>query len=514
MKKIISKIINAYNRYFLTKFKKIIFFLIHLSFMKNNKINISVFNRYLILLIVLLFSYLFYLSIPALYNYGELQNYLTNKLKKEFNLETALSANITYNILPSPNFEIRNVLLNTNMKNELDAYAQVKKMRIYVSSKNLHNQKKIKIKKILISEANFDINKNSFKYINHYLKQKIINKKINIKKSKIFFKEDNTEKDVVALSTIIKSDLFYNEKKNSMQLNMNGSIFNTNYNLELLKNTYLKDTTEVKIKFNKLNTLVKNKLYKKNDNYEGKTYINFSGSEINVDYDINKNLIKLISTKSKLNNKNIEFSGDVNISPFYFNLEVNLEDVNVKKLFENLPKINNFLDEKILLNKKINGKIVFNINSLKKFKFFDKAKLVLVIRNGRLLLNGSELISNKIGKVFFKESILESIEDKKTFKSKILFEILNQKKFYQKFQVPKANRIELKNIFVEFEKDFNFGDYNVKKLIINKKESKNSSGNINDLSELIDANEIKKIENWIELKNFSNQIFADIVKIN
>ena len=32
------------------------------------------------------------------------------KLSKEFNLNAALSANITYKILPSPNFEISNVL--------------------------------------------------------------------------------------------------------------------------------------------------------------------------------------------------------------------------------------------------------------------------------------------------------------------------------------------------------------------------------------------------------------------
>ena len=38
---------------------------------------ISVFGRYLILLILALFSYLFYLSTPALYDYGLLQKDLT-----------------------------------------------------------------------------------------------------------------------------------------------------------------------------------------------------------------------------------------------------------------------------------------------------------------------------------------------------------------------------------------------------------------------------------------------------
>ena len=54
--------------------------------MKNIKFKISNFNKYLILFISLLFLYLFYLSIPSLYNKGSLQNDLSNKLKSEFKI--------------------------------------------------------------------------------------------------------------------------------------------------------------------------------------------------------------------------------------------------------------------------------------------------------------------------------------------------------------------------------------------------------------------------------------------
>ena len=135
--------INNFNRYFSTKFKKTLFFVIRLEFMESKKVSISVFNRYLILFFLVLFSYLFYLSVPTIYNYGVLQKDLNNKLLKDFNLNTSLSANITYKILPSPNFEIANVLLNTNSENELKEYAQIKKMKIYISSKNLFDQKKL-----------------------------------------------------------------------------------------------------------------------------------------------------------------------------------------------------------------------------------------------------------------------------------------------------------------------------------------------------------------------------------
>jgi hypothetical protein len=106
--------------------KKSLFFFIRLEFMQNIKFNTSVFSRYLISLIVLLFSYLFYLSIPVFYNYGDLQKDITKKLLKEFNLNAALSANITYKILPSPNFEISNVILSTDSDKKFNEFAQIK----------------------------------------------------------------------------------------------------------------------------------------------------------------------------------------------------------------------------------------------------------------------------------------------------------------------------------------------------------------------------------------------------
>ena len=252
MKKIKVKIIGHYNRYLIfiknsiikeirkfhisAEVKKELISLISLNFIFSTNKKISVFGRYLILLILALFSYLFYLSTPALYDYGLLQKDLTKKLLKEFNLNSALSANINYKILPSPNFEISNVLLNTNTNNKFKDYAQIKKMKIYVYVKNLHNQNKLNIKNIVISEANFNINRNSYNYINSYFKKKISNKKIQIKKSKIFFRENNSKKNVVTLSTINKAMLLYDQKNNINKMIIKGSIYNTKYNLTLLRN--------------------------------------------------------------------------------------------------------------------------------------------------------------------------------------------------------------------------------------------------------------------------------------
>ena len=502
--RIINRSLNTYS-------KKIFLFIVRLKFMKNNKVDISVFNRYLILLIVILFSYLFYLSSPNLYNYGELQKELTKKILKEFNLDTALSSKIIYKILPSPNFEISNVMLNENTDNKLNNYAQIKKMKIYISVKNLHNQKKLEIKNIVISEANININKDSYQYLNNYFKKKISNKKFQIKKSKIFFKEsDPDQTDMVTLSNIKKSNLIYDQKNSTNKLSIDGSIYNTKYNLNILRKFEEKNTINFELKFKKINTTIKNE-FKENNN--GKLSLNFLGSEINIDYKI-LDKIYFSSNKSIFNNNKINFQGEMNLSPFYYDANVNLNNVNAYKLFENLSKLKNLLDEKILLNKKLNGKIIFEINSLKGIKFFDKALINLSILNGKLILDNTTFFSNKIGKMIFTNSFIEQKDDKRIFKSNILFELLNQKKFYQKLQIPKNSRIELKNIYFELEKDLYIDDIIIKKLIINKKNAENSRVKAKDLTNSIDLNEINNLENWIEFKKFLVQLFSVASKIN
>ena len=166
-----------------------------------------------------------------------------------------------------------------------------------------------------------------------------------------------------------------------------------------------------------------------------------------------------------------------------------------------------------MLNKNLNGKILFNINSLKGIEFFDEAKVDMRIVNGKLMLSNSALISDKIGEMLFIDSFLESIDDKKIFKSKILFKISNQKKFYQKLQIPKNNRIKLNNIYFELERDLNIDDIKIKKIILNKKTANNSQNKTTDLTNLVDLSEIIRLKNWIELKKLLNQIFSEINQV-
>ncbi len=305
---------------FSKEIKKILFFFIRLEFMQNIKFKTSVFSRYLISLIVLLFSYLFYLSIPVFYNYGDLQKDITKKLLKEFNLNAALSANITYKILPSPNFEISNVILSTDSDKKFNEFAQIKKLKIYVSIRKAYSQKELEIKKIIFLDTNFNINKNSFYYINDFFRKKSSSKKIIIKKSKIFFRENVDKKNAVALSSIQKTKIFYDEKKNSNKIIINGSIFNTRYNLSFLRNITNQSLTNFQISFKKLNAQIKNKFLKSSEksiNSEGTISITFSGFKNTINYEISDEFILFSSDETSVNDQGIFLNGKIDPSPFY-----------------------------------------------------------------------------------------------------------------------------------------------------------------------------------------------------
>ena len=95
---------------------------------------------------------------------------------------------------------------------------------------------------------------------------------------------------------------------------------------------------------------------------------------------------------------------------------------------------------------------------------------------------------------------------------KILLDILNEKKFYQKIQIPKSSRIKLKNVYFELEKNLNRDEINIYKFIVNKKDFTSSTDKEIDLTEQIDVDQLNNIKNWIELKKYSAELLSQIKK--
>ena len=175
---------------------------------------ISHFNRYLILLITFLFLFLFYISIPTFYNFESLQKQLAIKIQEKYKLNVVLSKKISYRILPSPFFEISNSSLYLEEKDKLNEFGKVEKLKIFISARSLYKQEEIKINKILFQDSVFNLNENSWKFFKNYFQTQISEKKIIIKKSKIFIKK-NLDYGALAIFTVNNLDTFYDDKKKS-----------------------------------------------------------------------------------------------------------------------------------------------------------------------------------------------------------------------------------------------------------------------------------------------------------
>ena len=111
-----NNLVNSVDKYFKSLINKILLKyknkIKSLSYKSKSKI--SNFNKILITFISLLFVYLFYLSIPTLYNKSWVQNTLEYKLVDQFKIDFSISSDISYEILPSPHFKVKNSM---NCKN-------------------------------------------------------------------------------------------------------------------------------------------------------------------------------------------------------------------------------------------------------------------------------------------------------------------------------------------------------------------------------------------------------------
>ena len=108
----------------------------------NDKFQISVFNRSIIIFISLLFFYLFYLSIPVLYDKTRVQINIEKQLLKEFKINFSISSNISYRILPAPHFLIKDSKIFKEDGNKLTSLANIKNLKIFISQKNFFDKKK------------------------------------------------------------------------------------------------------------------------------------------------------------------------------------------------------------------------------------------------------------------------------------------------------------------------------------------------------------------------------------
>jgi hypothetical protein len=441
MKKIIKNFNNSIQR---TIFK--------VQNKTNNNFNISNFNKYLISFIGLLFIYLFYLLLPLLYDKTWLQTNIENKLRDEFRVNLSTSANITYRILPAPHFLIKDSKILVEDKNKKKSIAEIKDFQVFLYQGNFFDKKKLNIKKVVINKANFSLLRNEIELLNKFKNKKFSEKKIEINNSNIFFK-DNSE-EIILIIKINKTALFFDKEKSHNFINLKGNVFNIPFVFDFNNQNDPIKYEKINFYSKKLKLNISNESTTKNELISGENNISFLTSTINTKYNVKEKLINFKSDNSRLNNSQVNYTGELSINPFDLNFNIYLDNHKISKLLDINSILLEFIQSGILFNNNISVKNSIFINSNERNEIFQNAKINFNIVNGKLNFDNSTFVNNKIGFLELNNSNLFLENNNLILNTNIFIQIKNSNALFSFLNTNKKLRKEIKNIFINLSYDF------------------------------------------------------------
>ena len=465
----------------------------------NNKLQISKFNKYLISLISLLFFYLFYLSIPVLYDKNWVQRNIENQLLKDFKILFSLSSDVSYRILPSPHYLVKDSKI-IKEDNKTESLAEIKTLRVFVSQKNFFNKKKVPIRYIKIDNADFTLLKNDLKLIKNTTNNKFSNKKIEINKSTVFFK--NNLNKTISVIKISHGYLFLDEKNLLNLIKLKGMAFNTPFNFDYNKkfDSLGNEIINIVAKSLKLNFFNERSFMEKN-NSEGKNTISFLNSKINTSYKVKNNILTFNSTNSKVKNSKLSYNGVISIEPFDLNLNIHLDKYDVSKFFNFDSILSELIKTELLFNENISVSASITTNPDLKNKIYQDAKIYFNLIDEKLNINKTRFINKKIGLIELDNSNLSYEKNRLILSTDIVVNIQNSNKLFSLLQTNKKFRKPIKNILINLDYDFLSNEINFNNIKIENQE-------INDeLLRIIEDFSDNKLNNWNKSKRILNSFF-------
>ncbi len=420
---------------------------------KVNNIKISNFNRYFIIIFISIFIYLFYLLVPLLYEKNWVQNKIENKLLNEFRINVSSSADITYRILPAPHFAIKDSKILVKDMKESKSIAEIKDLKIFLNQKNFFDKEKMSIKKVVIKNANFSLIRNDFKILNEFSNRQFSHKKVKINNSKIFFK-DNLDQ-ILAIAKIKDAQLFFDNEKLLNFFKLNGEIFAIPFIFNFNSQNESKLIKEINFKSKSLKLNVFNKSTKdKNESIKGKNIVSFINSSMTSEYYVKDNLVFFKSENSKIKNLEPYYEGKLSINPFDLDLNIDLGNFDVLKLFNINSIFTELIKSGLLTNDNISVKISAKTQSKFSNKIFQNAKINFNIVNGRINFNNTKFINDKIGILELNNSNLFVKNNKLLLNTDLLIDIKDINNLFTFLNTSKKSRKLIKKIIVNLDYDF------------------------------------------------------------
>ena len=434
----------------------------------NDNFKISSFNKYLITFISFLFLYIFYLSVPILYDKTWLQTNIEKKLLKEFGIQFSTSSDISYRILPAPHFLIKDSRIFKEDEHKNILLSEIKNLKVFVSQRNFFNKKKLSIKEIVINNGNFSLLRKDFKLLNSSTNNKFSNKEIKINNSNIFFK--NNINETVAIIKISRAFLFFDDNKLLNLFNVKGEAFNIPFTFELKKeiNSSKKQEIIFSSKALKLNIFDKS-ITKDNNHINGLNTLSFFNFAMNTQYKIENNLIIFESINSKVNKFNNNYNGIMSINPFDLNLNINLKNYRISKMLNFHSTFTELIKSEMLFNENISVNTSIALSSVAKNEFLQNATINFNITNGKINFDKTKLVNGKIGSLKLIKSDLSFKNNELILSADVVIDIKDSNALFSFLNTKKNSRKLIKNIFINLNYNFLTNQIEFNNLSINNK---------------------------------------------
>jgi len=485
--------LKNFKRYFLSinetienYFDKLRFFVINI---KKTKLS----TKYKVFggLGVIFVLFLFYLSIPNLYDKDKIQLQIKNQILKKYNIQIKLNEDIKYSFFPKPHFFVKN--LTILRKDREIGFSRDFKASIDLN--NFLNFNSIDVKDLVFNKTDFKIYQKDIIFFYDLLNTEANENKIIIKNSNIFFNSE--EDEVLFINRIYHSQFYYDPNKLANILFAKNKIFNIPFDIEIKNDRFNK---KIFSKFNsKKFRLSLTNLFE----YDGKKNFGFmdillinKGTSFN--YEIKKNSLSFIS-----DTRNNSYDGTIDFKPFYFNANFNYDGLSSKNLFNNDSILFELIKSELFNNNNLNVLLNIDIKNIVNINELNNLSLKVGIEEGEIRLSNSSIKWKDDLDIILNECLIDFENDDINLIGDVRLKFKDIDDFYSSYQIKKKHRKKIQEIQLDFVYNFVHKTFSFDNIKIDNTSNENIDVFINQFSL-----RGKKVFNKITFKNFLNSFFS------
>ena len=457
----------------------------------NNLVNLTQNNKIVLTFVAVIVLFISYLSLPNFYTQNQLSIKLKSELLNKLNLNFYFSGNLEYNFFPKPHFVSKNV----KIKDELKEISNIKKIKIYISTKKMLSLENIKIEDIIIEDANFNLNQKNYDFFVKLLDNKFLENILKIKNSNIFFR--NSENEVLFINKILEMKYFYDENELKNIVYSGNEIFNIPYSIKLFKNKNDKKIFSILnlsfLKLKIINEFSFNELENK-----GKSELVYDKSKTIAKYVFNKKFFNF-EYFDKFENPKFLYKGNFNLVPFYSSITGRTKELNLSILFDSNSIIAHLLKTELFNNKNIDFKLNIGAkNILNNLNFID-LNLNSKIQEGLIDIDNTKFKWKNFSSFKISESLIFVKNGELFLDGKLIIDVKNYEEIFKYLLTPKNYRKEFKKIELNFSYNFDQKTINLNNIKIDNRFNKSINKIMSSI--LLKENNLK---NKIYLKKILN----------